>query len=254
MGEQPSWRARLDELELPPESDGTFRDGTWERLYVRLQEKQQPRRIFGYWAAAVCLVLAGILSFLLLQHGRGIRSHGPVPSKEFMQAENKPGPLPVVSSTAVTSPTLPAPGRSSAGHLTETQPDRTPGQYGRIQEQRMKSLERNQQQFVLMETSPAPITEQAVLSGDRSGKITDSINLAGVKLPNVQRKLRVVHINELEEPEAGYEPAEDIAGKSLFFLHHLPVNNSQANLVGQEQSIPSPGTGIAILFKISPQK
>lgn len=231
-GEQPSWSSRLDELELPPDSDGSFRNRTWDELYVRLQEKQQqPRRIFWYWAAAVCLVLIGALSLPLMRHKKNVQHSEPVQPKELVETKTKPGTpvnTPPAGPEKPTSPTRLVPDRSPSTSRTETQP-------------------------VLPEAPPAPAVEQVVLNGDRSGKTTDTINLAGVSLPDVRRKLKVVHVNELEEPGAAYEPTEGMAVRPWFRIH-LPVNNPPVNLVGQEQLITSPGIGITRLFKISPKK
>ena len=59
----PGWRNKLDDLECLPGS-ALNRDAAWDKLHGRLQGNKKSKKIYWYWIAAACLLVAALIAIL----------------------------------------------------------------------------------------------------------------------------------------------------------------------------------------------
>lgn len=262
--ETDSWKIRLDQLELLPGTDGSFKDDAWEKLYLRLQAKrEQPRkkRMYWYWTAAACLVLTGALYWLLLPPGERIQGE----EKRLVRHPLVPAvPTDAMPSNALPSALSPAgagkEALSPAATGKEVLTAKTAGSHTIPPIVNRQHLT-NDQSLALNPHSPDRQAPGSYRLASPPGALTDGIPdpqhmigdtiLSARTTPLIaQQKLRVVHINELEGAVQGDPRMEQIAGRT-FFKVRLPFNPLPFDGLIPEQTTASTDLKINPLVKIS---
>jgi hypothetical protein len=76
-----SWQHKLEQLDHLPETEWT-KDAAWEKLYNRLQEKPRRKKAIWYMAAAACLLMAVIISWMIMGSQKNVLATKPVLKKE----------------------------------------------------------------------------------------------------------------------------------------------------------------------------
>ena len=178
-----SWRTKLTQPDALPEQGLDDPESAWQQLYTRLGEKPR-RRLFYWYAAAACLLLALIPAVLLfrdrpspVKHSAGQLARQPAkqPDKALRQESARPAssPHPDRPSTARTDKVLLHPARS-----------------GRSRPPSLLDPSANLVSLDPVNTVSAPI--------DLPPPTGQVPQLA--QQPPVRRTLRVVSINELDNP------------------------------------------------------
>ena len=65
------WKSKLDELDHLPSEAVVDKITSWERLHTRLSQKQKKNKIFWYWTAAACVLMAVGISWFFTNEKTG---------------------------------------------------------------------------------------------------------------------------------------------------------------------------------------
>ncbi len=183
-GEPLQWRNALDELTVLPGEAAIDKEAAWNRLQVRLQKKPRRKSVVPYWAAAAATLL--FVMAVWWMHGK--QPHGRLTDGKQLPppATRATVPVPAPEQQAmvavpqgVQKKSLNAPVRTKSGLRTA---GAVPPPAAVIVKQDLPDLP---SPAVTLPTQPSADTQHAL-----------------AVLP-VQKKLRIVHLNEL-----GVAPAE----------------------------------------------
>lgn len=173
-----NWRHRLEDVESLPHALLQDKEAAWEKLQSRLDEKPGRKIVAWYWLAAACVLFAFLIPvFMTTKHVNVAvtpQQKQPLQENSMVQQET-----PVIPST---------PGIINA-----------PRQTTRLTNEKKNELLTN---MVIDSTAATPVitaNEKTVYNIAVSPALTDSNSIATVKITK-QKKLKVVHINELGEP------------------------------------------------------
>jgi hypothetical protein len=187
---RPDWKNRLDHLEETPS------EGTWNKLYAKLENKPQRKKAVWWYLAAACILFVFVLFSVF--------------------KDNKPETNDVVTAppkTEVKITLLLPPSIKKEKVLTK---------------KKVHFPRRKEQNFPIEITQPDVIVPQ------------ENISLTAIEVPQVvpRKKLRVVHINELEPAAVG--EGQDVAdsekpkakrGKNKKLIHSYVSNSNSDKLL-----------------------
>ena len=171
------WKDKLDELDLLPGEAPVDKEAGWQQLRNRLQKKPRKKKGIAYWIAAACLV--GVMVLTRLQ---------------LMQPEE----------TLVRRDTHPAP-RTSLKHLPVTGNQKFLATLKQTAKKNIHPPESKDKLYPVVvkaaatgEPVPLPDTVKETLPAADPYQPVDTVHLITAA---PKKKLRVVHINEVNRPE-----------------------------------------------------
>jgi hypothetical protein len=222
-----NWINKLDEPACLPAQEMIDKNAAWERLYERLRKKRWKNKMIWYWAAA-CLFIAFSLPIII------VRKNTNSIVKEVSQ-KNKKEPQPIANSSSM--------------------PERA-GTEG----QNVLMIEKKEGNPVIRKRTisnlHAPNAQVKKISRDANSEnakatrqelIINTVTSVDIPSPMitvlaVKKKMRVVHINELENAEDGIASSITDRQQSTFSMSF--GNNTQTT----KQT--SPARDYAGIFKI----
>ena len=186
-----SWKGKLDELEQHP--DASFsKAAAWEQLYERLEEK--PRRNKGVWyvAAAACLLLVAIASWKVLHtktNDQLVVEKTSAPVTPVTATTNTPGTDTTVSQQSfIVKPIDPASIKTEPVVIGKTAKERNTPTY--LSSTHKKS-------YPILPVA-VPVASQTTTTVTAIPALPPASLLTVVTAPP-KKKLKVVHINELDD-------------------------------------------------------
>lgn len=219
------WKGKLEGLEsLPGE---TFnKEGAWNRLHERMQEKNSKKKAIWYWAAAACLVIALLTSWFLsmkdepaLVKNNSAKEKGqPAISQDVIT--NMKDSIVSISPTSVKR-------KIDANSIENTNKIFAPVSHKTPVVENI-AIKKNKEEFITPE-----------INNNSSAPVDAQMNIIAV-IP-AKKKLRVVHINELGDP---MEEAPAVAHKTDIHSFQMQFGNQE---VFVNPSIASKKTGFVIL-------
>jgi len=224
------WKDKLQGLESLP-GEIFNKEASWEKLHTRLQSKPKNKKVIWYWAAAACLLIA-ILSpwFLSNKKQNDLVKNNSIKNKiqssfsQLFPEANKD------TSARISSPLTE---KKLTVHFVENNKIITSFEHKGLRPENV-AVKKDKEEF----------TETEIINNAKTPVDTQiSINA----FVHEKKKLRVVHINELGDPEEEF-PA---------MTHNTEIHSFQLRLANQEvyvnPSIASGKTGFNILpIKNSP--
>ena len=198
-----SWRTKLTQPDALPEQGLDDPESAWQQLYTRLGEKPR-RRLFYWYGAAACLLLALIPAALLF---RDRPSSGKYPGSALRQASAiRPASLPKAAGSETTRP-MSSP--SSPGSVTSVTPS--------SDHRRSPELSARPTSIIRVTSPAGPATLESMtppvpLSPGQGPQLAQQ--------PTIKRTLRVVSINELDNPPV-IEPVLALERSSVLFKVRL---------------------------------
>jgi hypothetical protein len=164
-----TWINRLEELDHVPGEAAPNKAAAWDRLHARLQHNKSRRRAAWYWSAAACLLIAGLLPLWPRHTKHTIEIHTP-PAVAYRHSDTPATRLPVKKTAPVEQV------RENAGPVSIAKRD-------------MLSAP----PIVVPPANPIHLPPAAAQDTVR----TANIMLAAAPAAKAEKKMRVVHINEL---------------------------------------------------------
>lgn len=231
-----NWKQKLEELDYIPGADFN-KKASWEKLQNRMQPKQNTSGKKWHWLAAACLLLIAGTLFLV----------NTAPDTNISVSQNqdsihKPGENITADKDADQKPAI---------TITQTATDA-----GETKKQSPVKIKNEIKNNTWSEAAVIPeiiITEQEQPVAEIKKIILsspDSTTTASVIMPAVQKKLRLVHINELGIAE----DAAAIAAKNreLLFQQNKLYNRAFASV--SELNMQDTKSSNGIIIKLNPQK
>ena len=194
------WKDKLEDVaSLQPETLRN-KDVVWEKLHARLAEKPNNKKIVWYWLAAASVIAAIIISSLTIHKTTtGIASHNNTSNNVKESLAKKDEPVKNVSPGIKTT---------------------------RIHEQSQKNtvVKNHEKQSTIgdtLNTTQSAGNDRQILENQTTAvPVVDTTAIATISSIPVQKKLKVVHINELGEP---VEFPADVAQSSDLHLFQLKL-------------------------------
>ncbi len=219
------WKGKLESLEsLPGE---TFnKEGAWNRLHERMQEKNSNKKVIWYWAAAACLVIALFTSW-------------------FLSKKNEPA---LVKNNSVKEKIQPVISQDILTNMKDSIVSISPTPVNRKID--ANSME-NTSKIIAPVSHKTPTVENILIRKDKEEFITPKIKnnstvpidsqMNNIAVIPEKKKLRVVHINELGDP---MEEAPAVAHKTDVHSFQMKFGNQE---VFVNPSIAAKKMGFVIL-------
>lgn len=177
------WKNKLDELDHLPGEPVHDKASSWKKLHDRIREKPHHNRMIWYWAAAACVILIGGIQWIMVNQ-KDDKLVNDTRKYESKQSSNKSV---IVKEDPVVDPTNIIIENNQKAPVTV----------------KNKTRHRNLTDTVLTDelvvTTLDTIKEQSPEIMVNTMKPADTISI--VAGTSVKKKLRVVHINELGNPE-----------------------------------------------------
>lgn len=204
-----NWRSKLEALESVPGETVVDKNASWEKLHERLRVKKSGKKMIWYWAAAACLLLVLIIPFI---------------------NSNKKNQQPAKNETVQKQPSI-KPGltisndKKDLAQITKTAPvkrnrdfpvaEKGAGKYQRIVPATVTTINR------IGDTVSIPgLMKETLVTAIQPLDTSLDIVLARP----VNKKLKVVHINELGDP------VEEFPGMA----HNADAHSFKLKLASQE--------------------
>jgi len=200
-----NWKQKLEDADSLPHATLQNKDGAWGKLHARIAEKPRSKRVLWYWVAAACLLLALIIPSLTI--------HRSTTTVVKSSNTNK-------SNDAITNAVIQKdePAETLTKEITNAQTH---------QQIQKNNVVKNTEQHIT--TADTVNVIPLVNNNDQSLQneniavpgIIDTSAIAVVSSPApIQKKLKVVHINELGET---YEVPADLARSADLHLFQLKL-------------------------------
>lgn len=199
----------LDELDGIPGEIPLERNIAWENLYLRLHKSNRIKKIQRYWMAAACILLA--LFFF------GVSNLRKEKLSSVTHTKNKPAVAPPVLPQPLvkvyppdkqTSVVIRPDQKKKENRHVSLQPAKI-----KIPDQPLDPVE-NTARNSLNNISPVHLPEIQL----KPDAVLNTPAIANAKSNVLIRKLRVVHLNELDEPPASISSLAKNSGRPLFRL------------------------------------
>jgi hypothetical protein len=179
------WKHKLDELDHLPSEPLADKTAAWERLQERMHQKPRKRIAISYWMVAACLFLAiGVSWFMMDQNDPGFSEEG----------EQQTGKKPVTVSIEVINK------NDSVANNTKVMNNR--------KSLIIAEVKNKKPGHTLMETASkgeeVKLNQDTVIESlpEITNNTTNYIDTtAAIAVLPVKKKMRVVHINELNQCE-----------------------------------------------------
>jgi hypothetical protein len=199
-----NWKQKLEDAESLPHAALQNKDDIWEKLHARIAEKPSSKKIIWYWMAAACLLFAVIIPSLTIH-----RSTTALVKNSAINNANDAVKNAVVQKNK--------PVEAPAEEITSAQ----------MREQTQKnSVVKNTEQYIttadtvnvipLVSNDDQPLQNETVATP----ATFDTTAIATVSPKLMQKKLKVVHINELGEI---YEVPADLVRTTDLHLFQLKL-------------------------------
>lgn len=225
------WRSRLEQLEGLPGEWVPDKSRTWEKLYARLDKKSKRKKPVWRWMAAACLFgLAIVVGLASRKQAVSLVKDG--------THEQKPAVLPAIPAFL-----------EENKHAYTSSPDqyKKPKQAG-------KAVKGNEIQARYMKTEPIITTMINRKKEQTLTVLPDTVEqrpvatvLPGTKPSSPLKKLRVVHINELDDGrEEGF--MADNQNESHFTIKLTGSDSAGSRLLADRQP-----ANAKLKIKLSPQ-
>jgi hypothetical protein len=218
------WKSKLDELDCLPGEKNPYSNALWQKLDSRLQEKKRSRKALWYWAAAVLLPV--LMLSLWAIRGKENELVKTLPVQDQPQKTIAAGIQVINKDTAAVTEVIKNEKKSIVTVNKETE-QMIPGT-AVIKETVTGTTANDTNTFVQLMPAIIPAAT------------TDTSVTTAVAVQPVKKKLKVVHINELNEP--GLPARIAFPGEDYSILQFRLINQ-------QVYSTASP-SGNNINFKI----
>jgi hypothetical protein len=176
----PGWKANLDALDNLPGENAYDKSDAWEKLHVRLSDSKKTRIKAWYWIAAACIFFALLLSLFYpesnIHHAMNSSLHEHQPSIKTVSGEK--------------GDKVPATNLTMAGNEKKIliNPSKTMA----------KTISENTKEIVRISHT---VSSTNLLPPTESNFMTPLDTLSSfVSIQPENKKLKVVHINELGDP------------------------------------------------------
>ena len=208
------WKSKLTDPLHFPEADLIDKNAAWLKLQERLDEGLRNNKPFWYWAAAACL-LATIALTMLIANRNINRQRNIVSKQKENTAPNRPSIKPATFNQ-----------ENKIENIVTFQNKKRESE-NKLPIESNKVFRTKQEKIFLPDSNfekTDSLTTNTPIENDLN-KTTDSPLLTTVLLKG-KKKMRVVHINELDEPPQEFAKSsnkkQSIWGSSL-------INNSQTS-------------------------
>jgi len=205
-----NWRAKLEALEKLEAESPPDKNASWNRLYSRLDKKRQSRKIIGYWLAAASVLAVMITALFFYLQGPSPLIESPYIGLIEKTAEKetviKKKNDPVINDSPVVTD---KPVLIKEENLFKNQNEKE--SQNRITEIRLPDTVSLLKNEMIVQTP-----------------LIDSLDQKAVIVP-VKKKLKVVHINAIDEPSRQSQYMVRAPAKKVFQLNF-----------GDQQAIESP--------------
>lgn len=184
-GDEFGWKNKLEQMEnLPHEKFN--KEAAWGKLHERIQGRPRDKKAVWYWMAAACLILALIVPWLFLANKKEniLVKNSQAPkqnpsSTKFIPLRNKDTNIVISSLPVEKKPLLQFNKRGNKAN---------PASIGKINKIEINAGKIQKQEYI-----------KSAIAATATVLVDTSISIA-VNLPE-KKKLKVVHINELSDPE-----------------------------------------------------
>jgi hypothetical protein len=225
------WRSKLEALDNLPGETIIDKNASWEKLHDRLREKKSSKKIIWYWSAAACVLLALMIPFI----NSNTKDHEPVKTGTVQkQARTQSSPAILIDKKESVQVAGPDPFEKNQYMAVAGKSNK---KYQVVPAGVTKKI-----RLGLAVSDPVFIKETTI---ETLQSLDTSLNIAAAH--PVNKKLKVVHINELGDP------VEESPGMA----RNAEIHSFQLKLAGQEvyvnSSVASRAGGFPILkSKTSP--
>jgi len=192
-----NWKQKLEDADSLPHATLQNKDGAWEKLHARIAGKPRSKRVVWYWVAAACLLFAIIIPSLTKHRSTSTLVKNSTTKnvndtlKNAIVQKDKPAETLARETTDV---------QTHQQMQKNTVVKNTEQHFTIADTVNVIQLVNNNDQLLQNETVVMPIT-------------IDTTVIATVSPAPVQKKLKVVHVNELGEPvefPIGYAHSTDL--------------------------------------------
>ena len=176
------WRNKLDELDSLPNETGVDKTAAWDNLHGRLRGRSKLKKIGWYWWAAAVIICIGLTWRVTnRQQGSLVKEENQPASRQILP---KPSKTNMETGSTLTNPIVKPGSQHSKSVIVKTKA-KAKLQSNDIANPKIPidppTIEVKQPEIVVSNTVPE-----------------DTIQVVPIALAPVKKKLRVVHVNELE--------------------------------------------------------
>ncbi|MGN6532553.1 MAG: hypothetical protein ACTHK0_12490 [Ginsengibacter sp.] len=209
-----NWKSKLDELESLPGEMMQDKKVAWEKIQVRLEEKKPQRKAMWYWIAAACISILFIIPFFI-PHKKNYRLSD---SEQKQNQHEKHVPLATVNDKkdSVTDDNSRLPEKNVAVIFDKSN-EIANKNIGENKKDQLRLYDTVSTRNQITETIP-----DSLQTIDTSSGIASTMQ--------AKKRLPVVHINELADPDNVPQVARSSEKPSVHFLQlaSQEVYNSSA--------------------------
>jgi hypothetical protein len=178
------WKNKLDELDHLPSEPVVDKTASWERLHARLSQKQKKNKILWYWTAAACVLMAVGISWFFNE-----RTGKQVTDKNLNPAQRSVGNKSIAKNEDAQVDT-------QRVNIVKRESEKAPILFTNKKNEVSKAstvVEKNGVPNLL----PVKDSLQEVVIN--TVKSADTIHSNLITVTTSRKKLRVIHINDLEK-------------------------------------------------------
>lgn len=180
-----NWKQKLEELDSLPGESLHDKNASWEKLYARIGGKKQSKKAVWYWAAAACILFALMMPIAILNK----KTH----QVDSVTIEQKPPEIKIPGTTMIDK-------KDSVKNISPVLPEkneiRVAGRFNKAENKIITGKEINK--IRLSDT----VSTQNLVAEDNNNPLQAIDTSSGLTaIIPVKKKLKVVQINELGDPE-----------------------------------------------------
>ena len=179
-----NWKSKLEELECLPGEYLPNKNISWEKLHARLGGKKRTKKAVWYWAAAACILLVLVIPLIIKNKKNLQLAHVEIIQKQPQVKTS----LPVLNANKISAPNV-NPGSDERATLVV---DKSGNSKNNIIHQN-KTKEIRVYDTVNLKDIVNSNNSKSMQPVDTSSSLTSIIP--------VRKKLRVIQINELGDPQ-----------------------------------------------------
>lgn len=177
------WRKKLEALDTLPGEEIIDKQAAWEKLHVRLQEKPRRKKMIWYWAAA-CLLLALLIQWMVAVRKEATFVNNTLPNDGQKIFKDTSLPVPLKELVA-----------EKIFDLPEKQMKTNDGKKNRIFTPTNNNIVKAKEPAVT-----TTVDRQIFTEAIESVQVPDTPITVIAKVVPAKKKMRLVHINEIEGP------------------------------------------------------
>ena len=195
-----NWKNKLGELSSLPEENPFDRNASWDKLHARMGEKKQSKKAVWYWAAAACILFALMIPVMIFNKKTDHIAN--VETKQKPPGANNSVALGIDKSDSVIN-TNPVLSEKKEGIVA-----------GKLKKTQNKTPENKINKVRLYDT--VSLKNLVTVSDKNSLEQADTLSYAIKIIFPEKKKLKVVQINELGNPEESQPGVVRNTDKHLF--------------------------------------